>query len=86
MKKTVTMAAEEGDYEVLQLQPSQRIANTFIEAWEEMDTTLKHGEPNHILEIKYKCLQCTLKYTALPYVYRSTLVCMECHSKYALKN
>ena len=86
LKKIVTMAAEEGDYEVLQLQPSQGIANTFIEAWEKMETTLKHGELNRILEIKYKCSQCTLKYTALPYVYRSTLVCMECHSKHALKN
>ena len=87
LQKITTRAAEKGDYrKILQSKPSQGIAKTFIEAWEEMETTAEHGGPNHILEIEYKCSRCRLKYTALPYVDRSALVCMECHSKYSLQN
>ena len=86
LRKIVTMAAAEGDYQVLQLQPSQRIANTFIEAWEKMEATLEHGGPNHVLEIEYRCSQCSRQCTALPYADGSILVCMQCHSKQALQN
>ena len=87
LRKIITMAVAEGDYQVLQLQPSQCIANTFFEAWEKMETTLEHGGPNHILAIEYRCSQCNLQCTALPYVVASTcLVCMQCHSRHALQN
>ena len=86
LQKIVTRAVEKGDYRALQSNPSQRIANTFIEAWKEMETTAEYGGPNHILEIEYRCSQCNVQYTALPYVDGSAFVCTECHSKYALKN
>ena len=87
LQKIATRATEKGDYRALQSQSSQRIANTFIEAWEEMETTVEHGGSNHILEIEYKCSRCHLQHTALPYVNGSTaLVCLECYSKYALQN
>ena len=86
LQKIVTSAVEKGDYQALQSNPSQRIANTFIEAWEEMETTAEYGGPNHILEIEYRCSRCNVQYTALPYVDGSAFVCMECHPKYALKN
>lgn len=86
LQKIATRATEKGDYRALQSKSSQRIANTFIEAWEEMETTAEHGRSNHILEIEYRCSQCSLQYTTLPNVDGSTLVCMKCHSKLALKN
>ena len=86
LQKIATRVTEKGDYRALQSKSSQCIANTFIEAWEEMETTAEHGRLNHILEIEYRCSQCSLQYTILPNVDGSTLVCMKCHSKLALKN
>ena len=86
LQKIATRATEKGDYRALQSSSSQRIANTFIEAWEEMETTAEHGRSNHVLEIEYRCSKCSLQCTALPYVDGSTLVCMQCHSKHALQN
>ena len=86
LQKIVTRAAEKGDYQALQSKSSQHVAGTFIEAWEEMETTAEHGGPNHLLEIDYRCLQCNTQCTALPYVNGSAFVCMECYSQYALKN
>ena len=86
LQKIVTKAAEQGDYQALQSKSSQCIAGTFIEAWEEMETMAESGGPNHSLEIEYRCLQCNIQCTALPYVHDSALVCIECYSKYALKN
>ena len=81
LQKIVTRSVESGDYKAFQSKPSQRIADTFIEAWEEMETTAKQGGPNHILEIEYRCSRCNLQCTALPYVDGSTLVCMACCSQ-----
>ena len=86
LQRIATRATEKGDYRALQSKSSQRIANTFIEAWEEMGTTAENGGTNHILEIEYRCSRCNLQYTALPYVDRSALICIGCHSKYALQN
>ena len=86
MQRIVTRATEKGDYRVLQSKSSYRIANTFIEAWEEMETTVELGGPNHILEIEYKCSRCGVHLIALPHVDDSTLVCAKCHYKYALKD
>lgn len=87
LQKIVTMAAEREDYRALQSTSSQRIAGTFIEAWEEMETTAEHGGPNHLLEIDYRCSRCSTQCTALPYVDDdSALVCTECYSQYALTN
>ena len=85
LQKIVTRAAEKGDdyYQAaLQSKSSQNIADTFIEVWEEMEC----GGPNHILLIEYRCSRCSVQCTALPYVNGSEFVCMECHSKYTLKN
>ena len=79
LQKIVTRATEKGNYQALQSKSSQRIATTFIEAWEEMETMAEQGGSNHILENTYKCSQCTQQYTDLPYVYRSTLVCLRCY-------
>ena len=49
LQKIVTKAAEKGDYRVIQSKSSERIANTFIEAWEEM--AMECEGSNHILEI-----------------------------------
>ena len=86
LQKIVTRAAEKGDYQALQSKSSQRVAGTFIEAWEELETTAEHGGPNHLLEIDYRCSRCSTQCTALPYVNGSAFVCMECYSQYALKN
>ena len=86
LQKIVTRAAEKGDYQALQSKSSQRIAGTFIEAWEELETTAEHGGPNHLLEIDYGCSQCSTQCTALPYINGSAFICMECYSQYALKN
>ena len=82
LQRIVTGAAEKGDYRALQSKSSFRIANTFIEAWEEMETTVEYGGPNHILEIEYKCSRCGVQHIALPHVDNSTLVCAKCHNKY----
>ena len=81
LQKIVSRAAESGDYQVSQSQPSKRIVNTFIQAWEEVETTVEYGGPNHILEIEYRCSRCGLQCTALPYVDSSTLVCTKCFSQ-----
>ena len=86
LQKITTRAAEKKDYRILKSKSSQDIAKTFIEAWEEIETIAEDGGPNHILEIEYRCSRCSLQYTALPYVDHSALVCMDCHSKYALQN
>ena len=86
LQKIVTRATERGNYTALQSNSSQRIANTFIEAWEEMETTAEQGGPNHVLEIQYRCSRCGLQCTGLPYVDGSTHVCMKCHSNHALQN
>ena len=88
LQKIVTRAAERGDYQALQSRSSQRVASTFIEAWEELETTAEHGGPNHLLEIDYRCSRCSTQCTALPYLDHdgSPFVCMECYSQYALKN
>ena len=85
LRKIAARATEKGDYQALQSQSSKRISTTFIEVWEEIGTTVEQGELNHILEIDYSCSRCGVQCTALPYVDSSTLVCMECHSKYAQK-
>ena len=46
LQKIVTRAIEKGDYKALQSQPGHRIASTFIEAWEEMETIAEQGGPN----------------------------------------
>ena len=81
LQKIVTRATKKGDYRDLQSNSSQHIANTFIEAWEEMETTVEQGGANHVLEIQYRCSRCGLQCTGLPYVDGSTLICMECHCK-----
>ena len=86
LQKIVTKAAEHRDCQALQSKSSQRIAGTFIEAWEEMETTAESGGADHSLEIEYRCSQCSIQCTTLPYVHDSAFVCIECHSKYALKN
>ena len=85
LQKIVTRAAEKGDdyhQAALQSKSSQNIADTFIKVWEEMEC----GGPNHILLIEYRCSQCSVQCTALPYVNGSEFICTECHSKYTLKN
>ena len=86
LQKITTRAAEKKDYRILKSESSQDIAKTFIEAWVEIETIAEDGGSNHILEIEYRCSRCSLQYTALPYVDHSVLVCIECHSKYALQN
>ena len=86
LQRIVTRAAEKGEYRAIQSKSSYRIANTFIEAWEEMETTAEYGGPNHILEIEYKCSRCGVQHIALPHVDGSTLVCAKCYHKYALKD
>ena len=51
LQNIVTKAAEKGDYRIIQSKSSQRIANTFIEAWEEM--AMQYGTSNDILEIEH---------------------------------
>ena len=86
LQKIATKAAEKGDYRALKSKSSYRIANTFFEAWEEMEATAEYGGPDHILEIKYRCSRCGVWYIALPHVDGSALVCAQCHFKYVLKN
>lgn len=87
LQKIVSMATgKKNSNTILQSRSSQRIARSFVEAWEEMESTALYGGPNHILKIEYRCSRCSIQYTALPYVDGSSFICMECHTKYALKN
>ena len=80
LQKIVTRATERGNYQALQSRSSQRIASTFFEAWEELETTAEQGGPNHLLEIEYRCSRCSTQCTALPHLDGSAFVCMECYS------
>ena len=80
LQKIVTRATERGNYQALQSRSSQRIANTFFEAWEELETTAEQGGPNHLLEIEYRCSRCGTQCTALPHLDGSAFVCNECYS------
>ena len=86
LQSTSDKALQSTSDKALQSKSTQRIANTFIDAWEEMETTAECGGQNHILKIKYRCSRCNVQCSALPHLDGSALVCMECHSKYALKN
>ena len=55
LQKIVTQAAERVDYPALQSESNQHIADTFIDAWEEMETRTEYGGPNHVMEIEYRC-------------------------------
>ena len=78
LQKIITKATEKGDNRIIQSKSSQVIANTFIEAWEEILVECEGS--SHILEIEYICSQCQVQFTTSPYVEGSLFVCIKCHT------
>ena len=78
LEKIVAMANEKGDYHALQSAGSQRIANTFFEAWEEIESMACEGTSSHMFSIDYTCVQCSRRCNGLPYLSDSDFVCSSC--------
>lgn len=87
LQKIVDKANEKGDYRVLHSSASKRVATTFLEEWEGMESLAKEGCSSHFLQIEFACAYCGSNYTALPYVDgRSQFVCVYCSPRYAIQN
>ena len=86
LQNIVTKATERQYHRALKSRSSKLIVNGFIEAWEEIKTTLELGRPNLISENEYRCPRCRPQPVSVCNVDESTFVCMQCHSRFTLKN
>ena len=85
LEKIVNKANEKGDYRALHSGGSRRVAKTFLEAWEDMESMAEDGGSSHKLAIEFTCAYCRRNCTALPHVdSASRLVCVRCC--YAIQN
>ena len=86
LKKIIDKANEKGDYRVLLSQGSKRVAKTFLEAWESIESLAIEGASSHLLELQFDCASCIGSYTGLPYVdEKGTLICFQCNRQQAIK-
>ena len=86
LKRIVDKANEKGEYIVLSSRGSKRVATTFLEAWESLESMAAEGR-SHILQIDFRCTYCSNNYTALPYVDKdSRFVCSQCGPRHAIMN
>ena len=79
LEEIVAMANEKGDYHALQSAGSQHTANTFFEAWEEIESKASDGATNHMFSIDYTCVQCSTSCKELPHLSGSDFICSSCH-------
>ena len=80
LEKIVSMANEKGDYHALQSTGSQHTTNTFLEAWEEIESMASDGATNHMFSINYTCIRCSTSCKELPHLSGSDFICSSCHS------
>ena len=85
LEKIVNKANEKGDYRALYSGGSRRVAVTFLEAWEHMESMAEEGSSSHNLQVEFSCAYCRRNCTALPHVdSASRLVCVHC--SYAIQD
>ena len=79
LEKIVAVAHEKGDYHALQSAGNQHTANTFLEAWEEIESMASDSTTNHMFSIDYTCVQCSTSCKELPHLRGSDFICSSCH-------
>ena len=84
LQRIVDKTREKADLQILQKGASQRIAATFLEAWESMEATAVEGGTKYMPLIDFKCSHCSGTHTALPYVKDESFICVDCHSRLAI--
>lgn len=84
LQKIVDKAESKTDLSLLQRDASKRVATTFLDTWEELETKTKDEGSQHMFQIEFKCSKCNGNYTDLPYVRQTEVVCKHCYHQHAL--
>ena len=85
LKKVVDKAKEKEDLSILTHGGTQRVAGTFIEAWECVEATIDEGAATYTFQMEFQCSRCQQKQTALPYMQDGSFICADCFSQNALQ-
>ena len=84
LQKIVDKAESKTDLTLLQRDASKRVAATFLDTWEELETKAEDEGSQHMFQIEFKCSKCNGNYTDLPYVRQTEVVCKHCYHQPAL--
>ena len=63
---------------------SKRVATTFLDTWEELESMAKDEGSQHKFQIEFKCTKCNGNYIDLPYVKQNEVICKHCYHQHAL--
>ena len=84
LQKIVDKAESKTDLSLLQRDASKRVATTFLDTWEELESMTEDEGSQHKFQIEFKCTKCNGNYTDLPYVKQNEVICEHCYHQHAL--
>ena len=84
LQKIVDKAESKTDLSLLQRDGSKRVATTFLDTWEELESMSEDEGSQHKFQIEFKCTKCNKHYTNLPYVKQNEVICKHCYDQHAL--
>ena len=84
LQKIVDKAESKTDLSLLQRDASKRVATTFLDIWEELETKTKDEGSQHMFQMEFRCSKCNGNYTDLPYVRQTEVICKHCYHQPAL--
>lgn len=84
LQKIVDKAESKTDLSLLQRGATERVATTFLDTWEELESMAEDGGSQRMFQIEFKCTKCNENYTDLPYVKQNEAICKHCYHQHAL--
>ena len=78
LNKIVNKTKEREDLSLLTRGGTQKVAKTFMEAWECVEAMIDDGAANYTFQMEFQCSRCKQKKTALPYMHGGSLLCSDC--------
>ena len=79
LQNIISIAESNANISALSEDPTKEIADTFLDAWEQIYTQAEEGSTRHIFQIEFKCTKCNGNYSDLPQVQQGKVVCNNCY-------
>ena len=79
LQNIISIAESNTNISVLHEDPTNKLAVTFLDAWEQIYTQAEEGSTHHVFQIEFNCTKCNAKYSDLPQVQEGKVVCNNCY-------